>query len=292
MFTKVAVESTENYQTFKLTTQRENILRAKYIRSRLPGKKKTIIVFPLYGVNEIPVRWFVDYLTEMNRAADFNVIYLQEGHGDDPLDLDAFLSLKTGEELLTESFETVRRFERAIDGIRDLLDWSRQESAIDQRAIGIIGFSTSALVASVAMAVEPRISAGVIFLGGGNIHEMFAEGSEPRISAIRKNFSQSTGKPATELAKILKINWSKIDPLSYASVLDPAKILYFDSEHDEYIPKSGRDEFWKRADQPTRITFQHSHKWSFLALTPLWFYYANQKIVNFFRKTFSARSAP
>ncbi len=278
-------EGNDLYQTFYLELSTpENRIEATYYRSRATGKKRLIIILPLYGKHELPAVFVASHFALWNPYADFNVLYLQEHAGDDPLDLDALVAVSTEEEMLAALRDSKARFQRAVIGIRRLTDWAESEQEIDIQRVGLVGLSTSALVAGVAMGVDERIAAGAIFMGGGNLDEMFAYAQEPRIKKIRDTVIRHSGKTAEELQRILKPLFWDIEPVRYAANLDSSRVLYVDAKFDEYIPYSGREAFWHAAGEPERITFLHGHKTSFISTTVLNLSYTPRKMMEFFRK--------
>lgn len=274
------------YQKFHLELLApEKRIEATYYRSTVAGKRGLIIILPLYGKHELPAVFVTASLLIGNPYRDFNILYLKEHEGDDPLDLDGFVSVSTEEDMFSALRDSRVRFRRAVVGIRRLIDWAENEPDIDARRIGLVGLSTSALVVSVAMGVDERIAAGVVFMGGGNLYEMFAYAEEPRIKMIRENVMRDSGKTADELRDLFKPFFWGIEPVRYAANIDPSRVLFMDAKFDEYIPESGREAFWHAAGKPERITYFHGHHTSFLSTTILDLGYAPRKMVEFFRKT-------
>jgi dienelactone hydrolase len=66
------------------------------------------------------------------------------------------------------------RFVDTVIDIRRVVDWAQSQPDIDPQRIALIGFSISALVASVTIAHEPRLAAVVLVMGGADLHEILA----------------------------------------------------------------------------------------------------------------------
>lgn len=275
---------TENYNIFRLNFS-DGYGEAEYFQSKIPGAKKVVLVLPIYGKHEIPAEWFSQYITVYNPEADFNVVYLQEQNEEDPLDLDNFLRPAGNWALLETSIKnSLLKFHRILGRISHALDWIEQEKSADAKKIAIIGFSTSALAASMAMSVDHRIAAGAIVLGGGNIHQTFALAEEKRIRQIRETTIANSHKNLDDLTLSIRRIFGDSDPTCLAQFVDPSKILFVDSHFDEFIPSPGREDYWRALGRPERITFFAGHKTSFLSLTPVLNFYLDKKILEFFRK--------
>lgn len=281
---KLFETETENYDIFRLKFS-DGYGEAEYFQSKIPGKNKFVIVLPVYGKHEIPAQWFSHYLTFYNPEADFNVIYFKEQSREDPLDLDQFvLNLKDTASFGEAIKSSLVKFRRILDRIEHALNWAENEESIDIKRIGIVGFSTSALAVSMAISTNSRLSAGAIILGGGNIHEMFGLAEETRVRQIREKILKNSRKNLEDLILSIRRVFGNNDPTCLAQFANPLKILFVDSHFDEFIPSSGRENYWRALGEPERITFFAGHKTSFLSLTPIWNYFLNKKIMEFLRK--------
>lgn len=74
---KIFETETEGYNIFRLKFG-DDYGEAEYFQSKTPGRKKTVIVLPIFGKHEIPAQWFSQYITLFNSNADFNVVYFKE----------------------------------------------------------------------------------------------------------------------------------------------------------------------------------------------------------------------
>ena len=83
------------------------------------------------------------------------------------------------------------------------------------------------------------------------------------------------------LAARLKGRLHAIEPIRFATRLDPERILYLDAGRDDCFPEVARDELWQEIGRPARIRFDHRHRWSFLAMTALDGHFATDEILTF-----------
>lgn len=270
------------YQRFFLETRgadKENI-RAQYWQSKLPGKKKLIISVPIFGGSSFPSEVIALRLSEWAESADTNVLLVEGGR-----------SLFDWKE--PEIASTEREFTEAmirwtytvlaeVKNISILVDWAFARSEIDQNRIGIVGCSMGALVASVAMEQDPRISAGAFVMGSGNPHEIIEQGKFPEAEEFRRRVGKNLGWSPATIGKKLESLLFPINPANSARNIHPSTVLIIDAEFDEYMPKSARDALWIAMKRPERITLQHGHRVSFLALTFLGGNFLDKAVARFF----------
>ncbi len=291
--TELLWEETDQYKIHEIKItwvlrgeEKSSSLKLTYLESKLPGKKKTVIVLPIYSrkeLHELLPKFLTYWLTVWNTEADFNLIYVNPETEHDPLDINLVSRANSKSEVLTWMKESARKFRNIIAGLRTTLDWAETKKYIDIKRIGIVGMSTGASIAVAAAGIDPRIAATVFFLGGINTHDILSNATEPRVKRIRELIQSETSSWPNFLEQATSL-FHSIDSLHFAGKLDPAKTLYFDAEFDEYISESAREEFWIASRRPERITFSSGHKDGFLALTPLGLYSAERKIMDFFRK--------
>lgn len=69
--------------------------------------------------------------------------------------------------------ETGQRLRDMVVYVRRMVGWLGTRSRSDPGRIGVMGFSLSAVVASLTLQHEPRLSAGVVVMGGSHPAEIF-----------------------------------------------------------------------------------------------------------------------
>ena len=283
---KAFTEETERYLIYdtRLIYENEKSVGIRYYKSKRPDVRKAIIVFPVYGKHEYPAEMFASYASWLNQEADFDVFYIRERPHDDPLDIDLLANAKTENDIIPIAMDSVKKFKAAVIEARRIIDWLADERGLAMPRIGVVGFSTSSIAAALAISIDERISAAAILFGGGNLHEMVAFGEESRIKTGRKRVLSRSGKTQKEYAEFLRQFFAEVEPLAYAPCADPSRVLFVDSEFDEFIPKTGRDGLWQALRTPERITFRHGHRMSFLSLTPAWLFYLDKRTLEFFRE--------
>ena len=128
-------------------------------------------MLPIWGIHDYPSNTISAGLRERGAGA-VNVLQIL---GERPLfDWPALADVESEAEFFVMLDRMIDRFVATVIDIRRLVDWAETRPEIDRERIALIGFSMSALVASVTIAHEPRLAAGVLVMGGADLHEILA----------------------------------------------------------------------------------------------------------------------
>jgi hypothetical protein len=76
-----------------------------------------------------------------------------------------------------------------------------------------------------------------------------------------------------------------VNPVRFAGRVDPAKLLVIDAAEDNCIPGDARERFWQAMGRPERVSYQYSHRATFLALTFLGGHDMQHKVYEFLDRT-------
>ncbi len=248
----------------------------KYYKSRRVGKKKLIIILPIYGSYLYPS----DRITTGLRARhpDANIALLEAENW-----LLDFNGLSQARELAEFQRITQQMRERIITSVVDVrrfIDWAEQQDDIDSQRIALIGFSMSALVASLATLHEPRLHASVIVMGAAHPHEVLSV-CPGRPAMARTAVLQQFGWPLATYREHMTRVFSSLDPVLYEGMVDASKVLMIDAHYDDCMPANTRNSLWQALGQPERISYKYPHKKAFLAMTPLGFNTMRNRIYRF-----------
>ena len=261
--------------------QEDNVAAGRYFQSKLPGKKKLVIILPIWGSSKYPSTRIAEGVMERSRGAT-NVL-LVDGEKDfvdwklieSAHDEQAFVDL-------TRQYMIERMRTNIID-LRRWLDWFETQDDIDQRHVGLVGFSISSIVGSAAYGVDRRLSTGIFVGGGANPDEMLATCHwEPK--ELRDTITTRFGWSVQHYQDVLHELFAPINPARFGSPVDPQHVLIFDSYYDSCIPASSREALWESMGRPERISFLHDHKVSFMSVTPLGLNFMRVKIYDFLDK--------
>lgn len=262
-----------------------NLVTARYFQSKQAGPKPLVIILPLWGVDALPSDELARHVTRQG-AGTVNVLRL---HGSYRLfDMERTALAWTPEEFLSLMDEMADRITNTVIDIRRIVDWAETQPDIDRRKIAITGFSLSAMVASVALSNEPRLSAGVLVMGSASPHESFATcggaaGQMREMVTTRFNWSDDQYKNK------IKGPLATVDPARFPGRVDPRHILIIEAGDDTCLPASARRQLWEAMGRPARIVYQYDHRTAFLAMTLLGGGILQEEAFDFLKKVFAAR---
>lgn len=123
---------------------------------------------------------------------------------------------------------------------------------IDPRRIGITGVSLGGIMTSMAAGVDGDFYRVVPILAGGDLAAMIFHAPETR--RIRQSFLDN-GIDQAELEQV----FAPIEPLHFASRIDPRRCLMINASGDEIIPKRCTMDLWRAAGNPTLLWLPSGH---------------------------------
>lgn len=284
----------EKYRVYSLSFasvgdngQEDNLVSALYYRSKLPGKKKLVIVLPIWGTHTYPPEKMTSSLL---RYSDGEVNVLRILGKDFLLDWRALHAAATPEEFMAVHYRMVERVRAHVIDISRAVDWAETQPEIDSERIGLIGFSMSANIAALVLAHEPRIAAAALVMGGANPHEMLSS-CFGRASELREAITARFGWTRETYERSLEKPYSVVNPPQFTGKVDPEKVIIFEAAFDTCMPKSSREALWRAMGKPKRVIWPWNHKMAFIAMTPLALNTMRHRIYNFFESVF-AHSPP
>jgi len=268
------------FPTDSINGQPNNIFKASYFKSKLPGKKKLVIILPIWGIYTYPSNVIADGILKRSKGKT-NVILV---HGDNRLvDWGGMQQAHTMTAFRQSLIRTAKYTQSTVIDVRRLIDWAQTQQDVDSKHIGVIGFSISAVVAATLLGHEPRLSAAVLVMGGTDNAETmtYCRGiSVETRDRVMKRFGWSISRYQTELTNYFY--WT--DPGGSTTQIDPNKILMFDSYYDDCISKHARETLWRVMGKPERYSMLYNHYYSFVSMTPLGFNFMRIKIYEFLGK--------
>jgi dienelactone hydrolase len=258
--------------------QEGNTVTARYYESTEPGPRPLVVVLPIWGGHTYPPGIVTSDLVSLRR---FNVMRVL---GEDSvMDWGALGQAPTPAAFQAQFRRMVERVRATVVDLRRLLDWVETRPAVAAQRVGLIGFSESALQATGAMASDPRIAAAVLLMGGAQPHKIFAACYGPPES-VRREAGLRFGWTPEQFAEVLGPLVEPIDPAHLGSRVDAARVLIFEAELDDCMPRSARDALWEALDRPTRVTVRTTHAGAFLGLTFLGGNHMRHRIVEFMKQ--------
>jgi len=266
--------------------QNVNLIEAIYYRSNTDGKLPLVIVLPIWNDS---LRYDLTYppekITSTLRIRSHGVMHILRLLGENEIfNLEAVGEAQTKEQFLSNMARIAQREAINIVDISRLVDWAEARNEIDAARIGLIGFSRSAVTASMVAVNEPRLAAIVLVMGGAHPHRILAT-CDGDVGRPRDKILQRFGWTASDYEKAIEPFFRSIDAANYPGRADSSRILIFDSHKDECIPRDARDDLWEALGRPARISFLYGHNTSFLSMTPLGLNWMRRKIYEFFEHT-------
>jgi dienelactone hydrolase len=260
-------------------------ITARYDEGKAAGAKPLVIVLPVWGVSAYPSETIAASLRKQGEGG-INVLQVD---GDSMLfDWAAMGDARSEAEFHRLLALMVERFVDMVIDIRRLVDWAHTRPEVDTQRIALIGFSMSAIVGSVALTNDPRIDAGVLVVGGADLHEVLAS-CNGRIRRTRERLLERFDWSVEDYKEQLKAPLAAINPARFAGRLDPDRVLVIEAAADSCIPESARERFWQAMGRPERVAYQYDHRMTFLAMTFLGGYDLQRQVHRFLDRTIAPR---
>jgi dienelactone hydrolase len=257
---------------------------ARYYQSQRSPAAPLVIVLPIWGIHDYPSESLARDLRERS-GGTVNVLQIL---GEQPLfDWRAISSVGSEAAFFDQVDEMVERFIATVIDVRRLFDWAGSRPEVDPQRIALVGFSMSALVASVAIAHEPRLAAGVLVMGGADLHEVLAACNH-EIADARLRILAQLGWSVERFRDELKRELAGINPARFAGMADPRRMLIVEAGADTCMPQSTRERLWHAFGRPERIAYRYDHRTAFLAMTFLGGHDLQRQVYRFLARTLAA----
>lgn len=169
---------------------------------------------------------------------------------------------------------------RVID-TRRILDWTLRRQEIDPDRIGLVGLSHGALVGSLVAAVEPRIRAAALLLGGGDLAAIIRDSDQHSLERLRDKVLAEQALTRESFHQWAAPTLEDVDPLTYAPLVSPREILMINARFDRVIPRSNVEALWRAFGRPELVWLPTGHYTAGLLTS-----YARHKISAHFTRVF------
>ncbi len=145
------------------------------------------------------------------------------------------LRLYTGSDM-----RTLHAFDQAASDVSTVAEWLRKAPGVDSTRIGVVGLSLGAIVTHLAMGRDVSLSAGVAILGGGDLDRLRSE-------SVLARLLHPNPPPLTDE---LRAGLDRIDPLTYAHMNRPRRVLMIQAARDMLVPPSTATALWEALGRP------------------------------------------
>ena len=280
-------QETDLYRVYRLrfpsigeNGQEANRVEIIYYRSKLPGKKKLVMILPIWGSYTYPPRKFAAGIRNRSHGKT-NTIYIM---GKNYLFAwDEMAAAATPADFRKIMRRMAGRYRSHVIDIRRIMDWATQQADIHPQQIALMGFSMSALVASNAIGIDDRLAAGVLVMGAANPDEVFAT-CFGKVGIVRDALTKRFGWTVDQYRLTIKKIFEPLNPIYNAINIDPRRVLIIDSHRDDCMPATAREALWNFFGRPERYSFLYKHKLSFYSMTPLGSFYMRYRVYEFLDK--------
>jgi len=204
-----------------------------------PGSKApaAILLHHLAGADRLETM-IAEYLSKSGVAAlEIDFPYYGQRRPKDRKDLEKGL-------LQAEFDKGVAASRQSVADVRRALDWMLARPEVDAERAGIVGVSLGAIQGSIVLGAEPRLKRNVLTLGGGDLVAILTHPSR-ETRKVREALAER-GITNEELAR----RTASVEPLRYASRVDPRTVLMLNASKDEVIPRASTDALWKALHEP------------------------------------------
>ncbi len=262
--------------------QEGNLVTARHYRSTSTGEKPLIIILPIWGKYTFPSNTLASHV--MDRSG--GEVEILQVHGENFLfDWEGNAAAVSEAEFFDRMDRNVVRMINTVNDIRRIVDWARRQPGIDQDRIGLVGFSVSAVAASLTLAHEPRLGAGILVMGGADLPGVFSA-CDSMLEDLRTAAMERFGWSVEEYRERIEGPLAPIEPGRYRTRIDPRRILIIEAEHDTCMPRPGREQLRQAMGQPERIAYLYDHKMAFMSMTFLGAGTLQEEVYRFVEKTF------
>mgnify|MGYP001352773262 CR=1 FL=1 len=123
------------------------------------------------------------------------------------------------------------------------VDWLNTRSEIHPDRIGYFGISQGSFIGSVFCAIEKRIRAVILMIGGADYDVILRHSEVPNVSVMR---NLGDDAQLDEVARTLQ----PIDPKNYVGAISPRPVLLMNGEKDQLISLEGGKRMQELANEP------------------------------------------
>jgi pimeloyl-ACP methyl ester carboxylesterase len=236
-----------------------------FLHAPTAGPRPLVLVMPILGGSYPIARHLARFVAETGWHAAF-VHRLRGDH--------AISGEEDAETLDLDTRDGVVSCRRALDALLAL-------PQVDPRRVGLAGISLGAMAGSVLMAVEPRITGGVLMMGGGDIPGIVSLSEERPVRLLREKLMRERGlDDAAELVRQLRSE-ILLDPLRFAPYVGPERVLQMVATHDDRVHTPYQWRLWEGLGRPSVSAMPIGHY-----TAAVYIGYAKGEMVRFLRKRF------
>jgi hypothetical protein len=199
--------------------------------------RTVLILPPTGGVNKIDIA-YATALCFLN----FRVVLIEGWDYDDVKSLDPDMHDQSARRALT-----------AVRHVIETLHISRPHQ------LGILGTSVGAIEAALVLGVDPRVSAGALIVGGGNMVDILATSDQAQLAQLRSARMAASGIKTIDGYREALRPHIKIDPIDYAPGATGKKIWQLIATKDLTVPTADQLALQKAFGSQPATIFDGDH---------------------------------
>ncbi|MBI2933270.1 MAG: SpoIID/LytB domain-containing protein [Planctomycetes bacterium] len=148
---------------------------------------------------------------------------------------------------------TVANFRQAVLDVRRAGDWLASRKTVEPSRVGIVGISLGAVVGALTAGIDLNFRRACFIVGGGDLPMVVMHGSSETASIKKK--ARELGLSQEKLTEL----WRGIEPLTYASRMDPATVLMINGDQDQVFPRASTEKLWEAVGKPSIVWYKADH---------------------------------
>jgi len=231
---------TDKHSLYKLKYKSVNNMKVPALFS-IPEKfsppHPTLLYLHYYRGNKESVELFLDDFA----ARGYAILAIDlEYHGERQIE---------GKDILSTDLTNDKNafIQTIIDG-RMGLDLLEAHPLVNKEKLGLLGVSLGSLIGVILSAVDKRIKAVVLVVGGGDMEIIIQKSTLDSIVNIRE-FIKKNQIDSRDLGKV----WNPVEPLRYVQKIAPRPLLMLNGTLDTIIPPESSVRLFKKASEPKKI---------------------------------------
>ncbi len=203
-----------------------------------------VLVLPIWGGENVVANFFAEHFARAGYVAA--IVHRQEKYKD------------------AQSVEEMNGvFKQIVLDHKRALDWLTGRPSVDADRVAVFGVSAGAIKGALVTALDPRVKAAVLGLGGGDIPYILTHSTEKNLRRRRQEMMDEHGATLDEIHNEMRKGFQH-DPLKYAQYVDPRKVLLVLAAFDTVVPFKTGWQLRRAMGRPETMVIPTGHHTSVL----------------------------
>ncbi len=225
----------------KYTSYNSREIVFDYYSSKRGGKRPAIIILPIMGGKNYPIE---SHFARYFATKEYNVFLV---HREQKMDKEVN-ALEDVDNLLKTTVADNRR----------VIDWLSSQENIATNKIGVFGISFGAIKSSLLLALEERVKASVLGLGGGDLPYILAHTTEKGLVKHRAKLLKKHNLTLQEGEDILRSTIT-YEPNEFARYINPQEAMLVLARFDTVVPYQKGLELRRNMGNPKTLVVPAGH---------------------------------